>query len=437
MATPLHPAPTGTPPEARAGARPAGGGFLSRLGPGLITGAADDDPSGIATYSAAGAAFGYAPLWTALFSFPLMVAVQLMCSRLGMVSGVGLAACVRRRYPRWVLWTTASLLVVANLVNISADLGGMAEVTALLTGVGAVVWTLVYAFGLLVLLVAASYRRIARTFKWLTLALFAYLLAGFLSRPDWGQALRATFVPSIAWNREYLAMFVALLGTTVSPYLFFWQASQEVEEERAMGRTSVSKRRGASGQELRDSQQDVVSGMVVSNVIMYFIVLSAAATLHAHGHMHVETTEQAAEALRPLAGNAAYLLFSAGVIGTGLLGIPVLVGSCGYTIAEAAGWRSSLDSRPGLAPGFYAVIGAAMIGGLLLQLVGLNAVRMLVWSAIVNGLLAPPLILVVVLLTSNRSVMGSHVNPRWLRWLGWAAFGVMSTAALALLVTLI
>lgn len=409
--------------------------FFGNLGPGLITGAADDDPSGISTYSVTGAAFGYAQLWTALFSFPLMAAVQLMCARLGMVSGRGVAGVVRRRYPRWVLWGACTLLVIANVINIGADLGGMAEATQLVTGVPSLVWTPLYAGLIVSLLFWSSYRTIARVFKWLTLVLLAYVLAAFLAHPDWHAVLRATLVPRVEWSKQYFATFVGVLGTTISPYLFFWQSSQEVEEERAQGRRSVGKRKGATDEELRRARTDVVTGMFWSNLIMFFIILTTAATLHAHGRTSITTAREAAEALRPLAGDGAYWLFTLGLIGTGMLGVPVLAGSCAYAIAEAGAWRGSLESKPRLARKFYAVVAVAMALGLALDYAGLDAVAMLFWSAVINGVLAPPLIVLVVLLTSDRRVMGDRVNPPLLRWLGWATAAIMTIAALAMLWT--
>lgn len=410
--------------------------FFSELGPGLITGAADDDPSGISTYSVTGASFGYAPLWTALFSYPLMASVQLMCARLGMVTGRGLAGVLRRNYSRWILWGACGLLIVANVVNIGADLGGMAEATEMMTGVNSLVWTPVYAALITSLLFWTSYRFIARVFKWLTLVLFAYVLAAFLAKPDWSAVLRSTFVPHIEWSSAYLATFVGILGTTISPYLFFWQASQEVEEERKMGRKTVGKRKGATQQELRNSRIDVLTGMFFSNVVMYFIILTTAATLHAHGQTNIETAQQAAEALRPLAGNGAYFLFTLGLIGTGMLGVPVLAGAAAYAIAEAGAWRGTLEDRPRLAKKFYAVVAASMLLGVGLQYLGVNAVKMLFWSAVLNGVLAPPLIVLVVLLTSSKKVMGEHVNPPLLKWLGWATSAVMAVAAVAMFVTM-
>ncbi len=406
--------------------------FFAQLGPGLITGAADDDPSGIATYSVTGAGFGYGPLWTALFCFPLMAAVQLMCSRLGMVSGCGLAAVVRKRYSRWVLWGACLLLIVANVINIAADLGGMAEATQMVTGIPSAWMTPVFAALIVAALLWTSYRFLARIFKWLTLVLFAYVITAFLARPDWGAVLRATFVPDIQWTSEYLSVLVAILGTSISPYLFFWQAAQEVEEERADGRNTVAKRQGATDEELRRARTDVMTGMFFSNFVMYFIILTTAATLHAHGITKITTASQAAEALKPLAGKGAYWLFSLGLIGTGMLGVPVLAGSSAYAISEAMYWRASLDRKPRLAPKFYGVLIVAMVLGVALDYVGLDAVKMLFWSAVANGVLAPPLIVLVVLLTSDRSVMGERVSPPLLKWMGWLAAVVMTGAALAM-----
>ncbi len=408
--------------------------FFARLGPGLISGAADDDPSGIATYSVTGAALGYGPLWTALFSFPLMAAVQLMCARLGMVTGRGLAAVIRRRYPRWVLWGACLLLVVANVINIGADLGGMAEATQMVTGVNSLWFTPVWAGVIVLLLFKTSYRTVARIFKWLTLTLFAYVVTAFVSHPDWAQVLHATFVPDVRFTREYLSVLVGILGTSISPYLFFWQAAEEVEEERAAGRRTLAQRKGATRAELRRARTDVVTGMFFSNFVMYFIILTTAATLHAHGATEIASARQAAEALRPLAGSGAYWLFTVGLIGAGMLGVPVLAGSSAYAISEAMAWGASLDRRPSLAPKFYAVLAVALALGLALDFAGLEAVKMLFWSAVANGVLAPPLIVVLALLTNDREVMGDHANGPVLRWLGWAAGAVMAAATVGMAV---
>jgi NRAMP (natural resistance-associated macrophage protein)-like metal ion transporter len=410
--------------------------FFKGLGPGLITGAADDDPSGISTYSVAGAAYGYAGLWTALFSFPLMSAVQLMCARLGMVTGCGLASVIRSRYPPWVLWPACLLVVVANVFNIGADLGGMADAMQMVTGIRSYFWTPIFAWLIAVLLFWTSYRTIARIFKWLTLVLFAYVITAFLARPDWAAVLRYTFIPHIEWSKSYLAVLVGILGTTISPYLFFWQAAQEVEEDRARGKETVAQRRGSTDEELVGARTDVLTGMLFSNLVMYFIILTTAATLHAHGKTNIATAKEAAEALRPLAGRGAYWLFTLGIIGTGMLAVPVLAGSCAYAVAEGANWRrASLESKPDKAWPFYAVIGVAMAIGLALDFAGLDAVKMLFWSAVLNGVLAPPLVVLVVLLTSDKKVMGRRANSTRMRVLGWACAVVMSAAALALLVT--
>ena len=408
--------------------------FLDELGPGLITGAADDDPSGISTYSVAGASFGYATLWTALLSFPLMAAVQLMCARLGMVTGCGLASVIRTRHPRWVLWLACSLVIIANIFNIGADLGGMADAMQMMSGIPAYYWTPFFAALIIALLMWTSYSTMARVFKWLTLVLFAYVITAFLAHPHWSAVLRATFIPRIQWTKDYLAVLVGILGTTISPYLFFWQAAQEVEEDRQRGKTSVAQRRGSTNKELRIAQKDVITGMLLSNLVMYFLILTTGATLHVHGVTQIETAKQAAEALLPLAGKGAYLLFTLGLVGTGMLAVPVLAGSSAYAIAEAARWKSaSLGILPQRARKFYGVIAIAIVVGLALDFAGFNAVKMLFWSAILNGLLAPPLVVMVVLLTSDRKVMGSRTNSRGMQTLGWICAVIMSGAAIALL----
>jgi NRAMP (natural resistance-associated macrophage protein)-like metal ion transporter len=407
--------------------------FFKDLGPGLITGAADDDPSGISTYSVAGATFGYLPLWTAVFSFPLMAAVQLMCARLGVVTGLGLAGVIRRRYPRPVLWGACGLLALANVINIAADLGGMAEASSMVSGVPKAAWVPIYSVVIVSLLMWSSYRTIARAFKWLTLVLGAYVATAFVVHVDWRQVAHATLVPHMEWSRPFFALLVAIFGTTISPYLFFWQAAQEVEEERALGR-NLAQRRGATGPELRACQTDVLAGMFASNAIMYFIIMTTAATLHTSGRTSIETAQQAAEALRPLAGAGAYWLFTLGLIGTGMLAVPVLAGSCAYAVSEAAAWRGSLNQRPRRAKKFYLIIATSMVIGLALNYAGFNAIKLLFTAAVINGVLAPPLILIVVLLTRDRKVMGDAVSSRLIDTLGWIAFAVMVAAAVGLVV---
>jgi Mn2+/Fe2+ NRAMP family transporter len=352
-----------------------------------------------------------------------------------MVTGLGLASVIRLRYPRWILWSACTLLVVANIVNIAADLGGMGAVTALLTGVNSLYWIPLYALLIVSLLFWTSYRLIARIFKWLTLALFAYIAAAFFAHPDWPAVVRATLIPTVQWTGAYWATLVGILGTTISPYLFFWQAAEEVEEDISAGKKTVEQREGATNRELRRSRNDVITGMFFSNLVMYFIILTSAATLHAHGNTSISTAREAAEALRPLAGNGAYWLFSLGLIGAGMLGVPVLAGSCAYAIAEAADWVGSLEVHPPLAHGFYAVLGLAMALGLGLDYAGLNEIKMLFWSAVLNGALAPPLLILVVLLTSRADVMGERRNGPLLRWLGWTCAGVMLMATIIMFVT--
>jgi NRAMP (natural resistance-associated macrophage protein)-like metal ion transporter len=407
--------------------------FFAELGPGLITGAADDDPSGISTYSVTGAAFGYAQLWTVFFAFPLMAAVQIMCARLGLVSGQGLAGVLRRRYPKWVLLGACALLAVANTVNIGADLGGMAEAMQMITGLPSLMWLPLFAGLIVVLLIWSSYRQMARVLKWLTLVLFAYVAAAFMAHPRWSEVLRFSFIPHIEWTASYIATFVAILGTTISPYLFFWQAAQEVEEERAKGRRTVHSRRGATDEELRAARTDVLTGLILAGLVMYFIILTTGATLHETGQRNIETARQAAEALKPLAGNAAYLLFTVGLVGTGMLGIPALAGSAAYAVTEAMHWRGSLSDRPPVAKKFYGVLAAAVALGLALNYLEVNAVKMLFYAAVVNGVLAPPLIVLVTMLTSDKKVMGERVNSPLLKWLGWLTAGVMAAATIAMI----
>jgi len=409
--------------------------YFKILGPGLVTGAADDDPSGIATYSVAGAALGYGALWMALVTFPLMAAVQLICARIGLVSGRGLAAAIRDHYPRPYLYVACLLLLIANVFNIAADLSGMAGATQMLTGVPPLVSVPV--LGMLILLgtVYAAYATFARYLKWLTAALLAYVITAFLVKPDWGAVAHATLIPHIRWDSLYVTTMVAVLGTTISPYLFFWQASHEVEEEKARGRRTVAARRGASAHELTDARLDVTTGMLFSNLVMFFIMLTTGATLHASGHTEIETAREAAEALRPLAGDGAYLLFGVGLIGTGLLAVPVLAASASFAIAEVFGWRSGLDLTPRRGRYFYIVFGGAVVAGMALNFAGTSPIRMLFLSALLNGLLAPPLLLLVMLVGSNPAIMGKRTNGPWLNVLGWLTTALMFFAAIAFFVT--
>ena len=411
--------------------------YFRILGPGLVTGASDDDPSGITTYSVAGASLGYGTLWTALATLPLTMAVQLICARIGLVTGRGLAGAVRRHYPRPFLYVACLLLLVANVFNIAADLAGMADAASMLTGVWRLVWVPLFGATVMVFTIYTSYPTFAKYLKWMTVVLFSYVFAAFLARPDWGAVLTATVVPDLRWNRAYVTTLVAIFGTTISPYLFFWQASQEVEEERAHGRTTIAARRGATAHELRDARVDVATGICLSNLVFYFIILTTAATLHHAGVRGIESTREAAEALRPLAGDGAYFLFTIGLVGTGLLAIPVLAGSASFAVSEVFGWRAGLDLRPRQGRRFYLVLAGAIVAGMLLDTFGMNAVRMLFLSAVLNGLLAPPLLVLVMLVGSNPRIMGEHVNSRWLNVLGWTATLLMGAAAVALGITAI
>jgi NRAMP (natural resistance-associated macrophage protein)-like metal ion transporter len=409
--------------------------YFRILGPGLITGASDDDPSGIATYAVAGAALGLGMLWTAPATLPLMAAVQLICARIGLVTGRGLAGVIRGRYPRPLLYAACLLLLVANVFNIAADLAGMADASQMLTGVPSLLSIPLFGVVILLATVYLSYPRFARYLKWLTAVLLAYVLAAFLARPDWRHVALATVTPRLAWDSTYITTLVGVLGTTISPYLFFWQASHEVEQEKAQGRRTLAQRRGATAHELADARLDVVTGMFFSNVAMFFIMLATAVTLHPAGRTEIETARQAAEALRPLAGDLASVLFALGLIGTGLLAIPVLAGSASFAVAEVFGWRSGLDLTPRRGRRFYLVFAGAVVAGMLLDLVGTNPIRMLFLCAVLNGLLAPPLLFLVMLVSRNRAIMGEHANGPWLNGLGWTATAVMSLAALAFFAT--
>ncbi len=409
--------------------------YFKLLGPGLVTGASDDDPSGITTYSVAGASLGIGLLWTAIATFPLMAAVQLVCARIGLVTGYGLAGAIRRHYPRSFLYAACLLLFVANVFNISADLGGMAESAAMLTGIPSLVFVPVFGLSILAVTTYTSYPTFARYLKWLTAVLFAYVIAAFLARPDWKSVVLASILPTVSRDPASITTLVGILGTTISPYLFFWQASQEVEEEKARGRRTLAQRRGATEHELRDARLDVNTGMFFSNLVMYFIILATASTLYRAGQRDIETARQAAEALRPLAGDTAYLLFALGLIGTGLLAIPVLAGSASFAVAELFGWRSGLDLSPRRARRFYLVIAGAIVTGMILDAFETNPIQMLFWSAVLNGILAPPLLVLVMLVGNNRNIMGEHTNGSWLNLFGWTATALMTVAAVAFFVT--
>lgn len=409
--------------------------FFKILGPGLITGASDDDPSGIGTYAVAGASFGFSTLWTALFSFPLMAAVQFTCARVGMVSGQGLAGVLRQHYSRRLLYTAVLALVVANTINAGADMGAIAAAVNLLVPLPIAAMIVPIALIILALQIFGSYRLIARIFKWLTLALFAYIGSAFFARPNVVEVLKGTFIPTLSFDTRFLSTLVAVLGTTISPYLFFWQANQEVEEEISMGRRTLEQRKGATDAELKYAAWDVNAGMIFSNVVMYFIILASAATLFKDGRTDIQSATDAARALRPLAGDQAYILLALGLVGTGFLAVPILTGSSAYAVAEALGGQFGFDEKPGRARLFYGVIAASTLAGMLLNFMGIKPINALFLSAVINGLLAPPLLVVIMLIANNRKVMGKNVNGRWSNILGWSATVVMFAAALALVLT--
>jgi len=410
--------------------------FLDRLGPGLITGASDDDPSGIGTYTQAGAALGYATLWTAIVTLPLMIVVQHVCAKIGMCSGRGLAAVLRRYYPRWLLYPTVAGLVVANTINAGADISAISAAINMFAPIPITAMVIPIAVAIVVLQVWGSYRLIIKVFKWLTLSLFAYVIAAFLAKPDWTAVAWATFDPQISLSGQYITTIVAILGTTISPYLFFWEASEEVEEEKKEGRTTIASRRGATDKEIKKEKIDTIIGMLFCNVVFYFVILAAGATLHhATGQTSVQSATEAAQALRPLAGNLATVLFAIGLIGAGLLAVPVLTGSAAYAVAEAFGWRAGLDEKPRHAKKFYAVIAGATLVGVGMDFAGINPISALFWTAVINGVTAPPLLVVVMLVSNNKRVMGRRKNGLGTNILGWLATAIMFVAAIGMFVT--
>jgi len=401
--------------------------LLKSLGPGIITGAADDDPSGIATYSVAGAQLGTSLLWTALLTWPLMAAVQMMCARIGMVTGQGLAANFKQRFPSWVLRIVVLALLAANTINIAADLAGMADAAAMLSGVNAHLLVVVFALLISWATVRLRYHQIANVLKWLVLVLFAYPITAFVVGTDWGRVVRDTVVPSLPRTRGEWSMLVAILGTTISPYLFFWQASEEVEEEKAAGQSTLARRRGATRTELQLRRMDVGVGTFFSNLVMFFIILTTAITLNRHGITHIETSRQAAEALRPFAGRFAASLFTIGIVGVGFLAIPTLAGSAAYAFAETLGWRQGLDKKLKRARAFYALILLSTAAGVGLDFVGINPVKALYWTAVINGLLAPFLLVAILVVASDKKLMQGQPSSR----LGWAIVAITTVAMFA------
>lgn len=409
--------------------------LLGKLGPGLVTGAADDDPSGIATYSQIGAQFGYGFSWALIFGFPLLAAIQGVAAVIGAVTGRGIAQNLRRHYPRWLLRGVVILLLIANVINLGADLGAMAAALQLILGGPLLPYTILFGIFCVTLEVFLSYERYAAILKWSTLSLFAYAGVVIVAGVPWGEALRGMVVPQFRLDATHATALVAVLGTTISPYLFFWQAGQEVEEQhrRHVKPLHVSPRRHARD-EIGRIRTDTLIGMGFSHITALFVVLATAATLHANGVTDIETSAQAAEALRPIAGELAFGFFALGIIGTGLLAVPVLAGSAAYAVSEALDWNEGLHRKPREAKAFYATIALATLGGVAINALPIDPIKALYWAAVVNGVLAAPLMAVMMLMARNRKVMGSLTLSPLMTWLGWFATAAMAGASLTLLI---
>jgi NRAMP (natural resistance-associated macrophage protein)-like metal ion transporter len=408
--------------------------FFKAFGPGVITGAADDDPSGIATYSIAGARFGTSFLWTVLVTWPLMAAVQMTCARIGMVTGEGLAGAWRKKFPRPLLIAVAVALLAANTLNIAADLAGMADAAEILSGINSHVFVVLFGVTIAAATIWLPYHRIAAILKWLALVLGAYVVTALLLHPDWGSVLRDTFVPSLPKVGEGWQTLVAILGTTISPYLFFWQASQEVEEEKALGRRMLRSRRGATRREIYERAIDVGIGTFSAVLVMFFVMLTTALTLHAHGITHIETSRQAAEALRPLAGDFAATLYTMGLFGVGFLAIPTLSGSAAYAFAETFAWREGLDQKLRRARGFYSIVVLSTGLGIVFDFVGANPYRALFWSAVINGLLSPFLLVGILIVASDPVTMRGQPGSRLARFTVGLAALLMLAAGVGMFV---
>ncbi|MFN2528128.1 MAG: NRAMP family divalent metal transporter [Candidatus Baltobacteraceae bacterium] len=408
--------------------------FFKNLGPGLITGAADDDPSGISTYSVTGATTGLSMLWVSLITTPMMAVIQGMCARIGMVSGIGLAAQMRKSFPAWLAMSLALIVVIANTFNVGADFAGMSASAHLVLGLPVLLWVLFFGALLLTAQIYFSYRLLSKIFKWLTLALFAYVITAFIVHPHWLDVLKHTVVPEFHLNGQWITTLVGVLGTTISPYLFFWQSSLMVEEEKELGRSTIRERKGATHEEIVDAHADVNTGMIYSNLVMFFIITTTAVTLGAHGKHDIATAQDAAEALKPLAGKFAYLLFAVGMIGTGMLAIPVLAGSSAYVAAEMLHFRTGLNEKPRRAPRFYFILGAGVVIGMLMNVVGIDPIKALFWSAVLNGVAAVPLVYAIIHISNQREVMGRWKSSVLANIWGWATFVLMAAAAIMMFV---
>ena len=416
--------------------KPATPRLIQLLGPGLITGASDDDPSGIATYSQVGAQFGFGLSWVLLFSWPLMCAIQEISARIGRITGRGIAGNLKHHYPATLIYAVIALLIAANVINIAADLGAMAAALQLIVGGPALVYVGVFGIASVLLEIFARYSSYVSVLKWLTLSLLAYVGVAFVVHVPWPSVLRSLVVPHVEYSAAYLTAIVAILGTTISPYLFFWQAEEEVEDvkERPFARP-LARAPEQAASEFRRIRIDTYVGMGLSNAVGLFIVITTAATLHAHGITNIQTSSEAALALRPIAGQFAFLVFALGIIGTGLLALPVLGGSAAYAMGEAFGWHVGLTRRPMRAKAFYGAITAATVIGVILNLVQIDPIKALFWSAVINGLVAVPVMALIMHLASHRAAMGSFTLHRGLTFMGWIATGVMAFAGIGLIVS--
>lgn len=411
--------------------------YWRTLGPGLTTGAADDDPSGVATYSQAGARYGFQLLWLSLATFPLMASALEMCARIGLVTGRGLARNIRLFFPRWVLYTTTALLFAANTFNIGADLGAMAKaVQMLIPGTDARLLLIGFTVLSLALQIFSTYEKYAKYLKYLAMVLVSYVGSALLVRLNWTDLLQGAFIPTISFSKEQIFMISAVLGTTISPYLFFWQTSQEVEEEIMEGKTTIAMRQDIHKREISKMRLDVWSGMFFSNLVMFFIIAASAAVLNANGIVNIESADQAAEALRPIAGDFAYFLFAVGIIGVGMLALPVLAGSASYALTESFGWREGLYRTLRHAYGFYGVIIVSTLVGLAINFAGIDPIKALILSAIINALVSPAVLVLIVLLSRDKKVMGEWVNSRFVTAVGWLVVALMGFAGLAVIASL-
>jgi NRAMP (natural resistance-associated macrophage protein)-like metal ion transporter len=411
--------------------------ILAILGPGLITGASDDDPSGIATYSQAGAQFGYSMTWLMLFTWPLMAAIQEISARIGRVTGKGIAANLREHYSVWLLRPIVTLLLIANFINLGADLGAMGDALRLLIGGPRGFYVILFAAACTTLEIFSSYQRYVKILKWMTLSLFAYVATALIVHVPWGEVAYDTIVPQMSWQKDYIVVIVAVLGTTISPYLFFWQSSEEAEDERVdpAARPLIERPEEARGQ-IRRIEIDTYVGMGLSNLVAFFIMVTTAATLHANGVTDVQTSEQAAEALRPIAGQFAFIIFALGILGTGLLAVPVLAGSSAYALAEAMGWRAGLGRAPNEAKQFYATIVGGTLIGVSINFVHIDPIKALFWSAVINGVVAVPVMVIMMIMAMQPKVMGQFTLPRPLWAVGWLSTAAMAVAVVTMLATM-